>query len=167
MPITPRQRPLRARRCPPRRTPPCVQRGGHHSAGRPPHRSARRSTLAKPKRRRFTAKYKLRILREADALDETGGVGEMLRREGLYFSYLSAWRRERERGELDGLKPKTRGRKPSPGKATAKESQRLARENERLKKQLAQAEAIIEIQKKVASLLGITLKTIDDDGSDS
>lgn len=123
--------------------------------------------VAKPKRRRFTAKYKLRILREADELDETGGVGEMLRREGLYFSYLSAWRRERERGELDGLRPKARGRKPSPDKGIAKDNHRLARENERLKKQLAQAEAIIEIQKKVASLLGITLKTVDNDGSDS
>ena len=72
----------------------------------------------------------------------------MLRREWLYFSYLSAWRRERELGEFAGLNPKTRGRKASPDKATRKESQRLARENERLKKQLAQAEAIIEIQKK-------------------
>lgn len=123
--------------------------------------------VAKPKRRRFTAKYKLRILREADALDETGGVGEMLRREGLYFSYLSAWRRERERGELDGLKAKTRGRKPSPDKGLAKENQRLSREVERISKQLAQAEAIIGIQRKVASLLGIQLKTIDDDESDS
>lgn len=123
--------------------------------------------VAKPKRRRFTAKYKLRILREADALDETGGVGEMLRREGLYFSYLSAWRRERERGELDGLTPKTRGRKPSPDKGLAKENQRLSREVERISKRLAQAEAIIGIQKKVASLLGIQLKTIDDDESDS
>lgn len=86
---------------------------------------------------------------------------------GLYFSYLTTWRRERERRELTGLHPKTRGRKPSPGKGTAKESGHLSRENERLKKQLAQAEAIIEIQKKVASLLGIQLKTIGDDGSDS
>lgn len=123
--------------------------------------------VAKPKRRRFTAKYKLRILREADALDESGGVGEMLRREGLYFSYLSAWRRERERGELDGLTPKARGRKPSPDKNLAKENQRLSREVERISKRLAQAEAIIGIQKKVASLLGIQLKTIDDDESDS
>lgn len=101
--------------------------------------------VAKPKRRRFTAKYKLRILRDADALGDDGKVGEMLRREGLYYSYLSAWRRERERAEPDGLKPKKRGRKPSPGKGAAKEAQRLARENERLKRQLAQAEAIIEM----------------------
>lgn len=123
--------------------------------------------LAKPKRRRFTAKYKLRILREADALGDSGDVGKMLRREGLYYSYLASWRLERQSGELAGLKPKTRGKKPSANKGIIKETQRLSRENTRLKKQLAQAEAIIDIQKKVASLLGITLKTLDSDENDS
>jgi transposase len=121
---------------------------------------------AKAKRRRFTAEFKRRILREADALAETGGIGEMLRREGLYTSHLSSWRRERERGELEGLAVKKRGRKARPDKELVEENQRLARENARLTKRLAQAETIIEVQKKVATLLGIPLKS-PDDGSDS
>jgi transposase-like protein len=122
---------------------------------------------AKAKRRRFTGEYKLRILREADARVETGGVGEMLRREGLYSSHLSTWRRERERGELNGLAPKKRGRKANPDTVLTQENERLARRVARLEKRLAQAEAIIDVQKKVASLLGIPLNRHDDDGSDS
>jgi len=122
---------------------------------------------AKAKRRRFTAEYKLRVLREADALAETGGIGEMLRREGLYTSHLSAWRRERERGELEGLAAKKRGRKARPDKELIEENQRMAREIARLEKRLAQAETIIDVQKKVATLLGIPLKSPENDGSDS
>ena len=122
---------------------------------------------AKAKRRRFSAEYKLRVLREADALAEIGGIGELLRREGLYSSHLSAWRRERERGELEGLAAKKRGRKADPDRVLAQENERLARENARLEQRLAQAEAIIEIQKKVSSILGIPLKRRDDDGSGS
>ncbi len=122
---------------------------------------------AKAKRRRFTGAYKLRILREADALLETGGVGEMLRREGLYSSHLSTWRRERQRGELEGLAAKKRGRKANPDAALTQENERLARRVTQLEKRLAQAEVIIDVQKKVASLLGIPLKPHDDDGSDS
>ena len=122
---------------------------------------------AKAKRRRFTAEYKLRVLREADALAETGGIGEMLRREGLYTSHLSTWRRERERGELEGLAAKKRGRKARPDKELIEENQRMAREIARLEKRLAQAETIIDVQKKVATLLGIPLKSPENDGSDS
>jgi transposase-like protein len=122
---------------------------------------------AKAKRRQFTVRYKLRILREADALAGTGGVGEMLRREGLYTSHLSAWRRQRERGELEGLSPKKRGRKGLPDKELLEENRRLAREVARLEKRLAQAETIIDVQKKVSTLLGIPLATAADDGSDS
>ncbi len=122
---------------------------------------------AKAKRRRFTAEYKRRILREADALAETGGIGEMLRREGLYTSHLSSWRRERERGELEGLAAKKRGRKGRPDKGLVDENQRLAREVARLEKRLAQAETIIDVQKKVATLLGIPLKSPESNGSDS
>ena len=122
---------------------------------------------AKAKRRRFTGAYKLRILREADALLETGGVGEMLRREGLYSSHLRTWRRERQRGELDALAAKKRGRKANPDAALTQENERLARRVTQLEKRLAQAEVIIDVQKKVASLLGIPLKPHDDDGSGS
>lgn len=103
---------------------------------------------AKAKRRRFCAEYKLRILREADALAETGGVGELLRREGLYCSHLSAWGRERERGELEELGAKKRGRKADPDRAPRKKNARLARQVARLEKRLEQAEAIIDVQKK-------------------
>lgn len=91
----------------------------------------------------------------------------MLRREGLYTSHLSAWRRQRERGELEGLSPKKRGRKGGPDKRLVEENRRLAREVARLEKRLAQAETIIDVQKKVSTLLGIPLKTPEDDGSDS
>ena len=122
---------------------------------------------AKATRRRFSASYKLRILREADALAETGGVGEMLRREGLYSSHLSTWRRERERGELEGLAGRKRGRKAGSGKALERENEHLARKVAQLEKRLEQAEAIIEIQKKLSSLLGIELPGPESTGSDS
>ena len=127
----------------------------------------RSEVTAKAKRRSFSAEYKLRILREADALAATGGIGEMLRREGLYSSHLTSWRGERERGELAGLAEKKRGRKAKADQALVKENQRLAREVARLEKRLAQAETIIEVQKKVATLLGIPMKSPDDDGSSS
>jgi transposase len=118
---------------------------------------------AKARRRRFSAGYKLRILREADALVENGGIGEMLRREGLYSSHLTSWRRERDQGQLDGLTPKKRGRKASPGKEILEENRRLARENERLKKRLAQAQTIIDVQKKLSTLLGLPLAGSESD----
>jgi transposase len=109
------------------------------------------------KRRRFSAKYKLRILEEADACRESGEIGALLRREGLYSSYLTAWRRQREQGQLDALSPKKRGRKPSVDEALAKELDALKRENQRLESRLQQAETIIEVQKKLSGLLGLTL----------
>jgi transposase-like protein len=127
----------------------------------------RSEVTAKAKRRSFSAEYKLRILREADALAASGGIGEMLRREGLYSSHLTSWRGERERGELAGLAEKKRGRKAKADQALVKENQRLARAVARLEKRLAQAETIIEVQKKVATLLGIPLKSPDGDGSSS
>lgn len=122
---------------------------------------------AKAKRRGFTAEYKARILREADTLAETGGVGELLRREGLYSSHLTSWRRARERGGVEGLTTKKRGRQGAPDRELLDENGRLKRENERLKKQLAQAEAIIDVQKKVSLLLDIPEKDPDAGGSDS
>jgi transposase-like protein len=114
--------------------------------------------VAKAKRKRFTAGEKLRILREVDACQGSGEIGALLRREGIYSSYLTTWRRQRERGELDGLAPQKRGPKPDP---QAAEIARLKRENERLQKRLQQAELIIDFQKKAAQLFGGTLETPD------
>jgi transposase len=108
--------------------------------------------VVKAQRRRFTAEYKQRILQEADAGTHPGEVGALLRREGLYSSHLSTWRRQRAQGELQGLMPAKRGRRADP---QAVENARLQRETERLKAQLARAELIIEVQKKVSQLLGL------------
>jgi len=101
----------------------------------------------KPQRRRFTAEYKLRILREADRLTGSGELGALLRREGLYSSHLTTWRQQRDEGTLVGLMPKRRGPKANPDAALIAENQRLKRETQRLAAKLRQAEAIIEVQK--------------------
>jgi len=103
--------------------------------------------LEKPVRRRFDAKYKLRILKLADSCTEVGQLGQLLRRGGLYSSHLTTWRRQREEGTLAALQPKRRGRKatsPAP----------LVQENERLTERLRQAETIIDVQKKISEMLG-------------
>ena len=121
----------------------------------------------KPRRRRFTAEYKLKILREVDACGP-GEQGALLRREGLYSSHLLVWRRQRENGELAGLEPKRRGRKPTRRRdPAALEIEKLKKENARLQRRLEQAELIIDVQKKVATMLGIPLKTIDDESEES
>ena len=122
--------------------------------------------LEKPVRRRFSVEYKLKILAEADACVTTGQLGELLRREGIYSSNLSTWRRQREEGALAGLTPKRRGRKAKPKNPLSDEVTRLQRENERLKKHLRQAELIIDVQKKVSEMLNIPLKTPDDERSE-
>ena len=104
-------------------------------------------------RRRFSAAYKLRILAEADRLEGTGEIGALLRREGLYSSHLTNWRKEREAGALAALEPKKRGPRKDEPNPLAPEVDRLAQENARLAKKLKKAEAIIEFQKKVAALL--------------
>ena len=108
--------------------------------------------VVKAQRRRFTAEYKQRILQEADACTHAGDIGALLRREGLYSSHLNTWRHQRARGALQGLSPAKRGRKADP---QAAEHARLVRETERLKAQLARAELIIDVQKKVSQLLGL------------
>ena len=119
-----------------------------------------RAAMANPEvvpmaeRRRFTAEEKLRILEEADACTEPGEIGALVRREGIYSSYLSRWRQARDRGQLTGLGGQSRGPKPATDAALAKEVARLRRENERLQARLDQAEAIIEVQKKLSQLLG-------------
>jgi transposase len=113
----------------------------------------------KPVRRRFTAEYKLRILREAEACQRHGELGALLRREGLYSSHLTTWRQQRDQGALDALQAKRRGRKPQSINPLAAENERLQRENDRLAMRLKQAETIIDVQKKVSEILGLNLPT--------
>jgi transposase len=136
----------------------------HNQQATPQQRGDHRAdpeVLEKPIRRRFTAEYKLRILREADACSQPGDIGKLLRREGLYSSNLTTWRRQRERGALNGLKANKRGRKASKRNPLLPEVERLRKENQRLAKQLKQANLIIEVQKKVSQLLGIPLQPQD------
>jgi transposase-like protein len=117
--------------------------------------------VADAKRRTFTAEYKQRILEEADAAAaQPGGIGALLRREGLYSSHLVTWRRERQAGVLKGLTPHRRGPK-SRRNAQEDEMQKLRRENQRLAEQLRKAEIIIDVQKKVGALLGWPLPKAD------
>ncbi|HZI75229.1 MAG TPA: IS3 family transposase [Gemmatimonadales bacterium] len=101
----------------------------------------------KPKRRQFTAEYKRSIVAQAEACRDDGAIGGLLRREGLYSSHLTTWRRQKEQGEFDALTPKKRGRKSTANPLT-EENQRLRKENARLSRRLEQAELIIDVQKK-------------------
>lgn len=116
--------------------------------------------VEKAKRQRYSAEYKQRILREAETCRATGEIGALLRREGLYSSHLTTWRRQRERGELEGLSPQKRGPKADP---QVIELGKLRRENERLRERLRKAELIIEVQKKVSQILGVALPESDQD----
>ena len=113
---------------------------------------------AQPQRRRFTPAYKARIVEEAMACTEPGQIGALLRREGLYSSALTLWRRQYQAGALQALKDDKRGRKQTRD-ARDQELERLRREVERLNKKLSQAELIIDIQKKVAAMLGHPIET--------
>ena len=113
----------------------------------------------KPKRRHFTAEYKRSIVAQAEACRDDGAIGALLRREGLYSSHLTTWRRQKEQGELEALAPKKRGRK-STANPLAEENQHLRKENARLSRRLEQAELIIDVQKKVSALLGISLPEV-------
>jgi transposase-like protein len=107
--------------------------------------------IPKAERRRFSAEYKQRILAEADACTERGQIGALLRREGLYSSHLDKWRKQRARGVLQALTPQKRGPKPDP---LAAEIAQLRHENAQLRTRLQRAEHIIDVQKKLAELLG-------------
>lgn len=110
----------------------------------------------KAKRRTFTAAYKQWVLEEAEKCrEQPGGIGALLRREGLYSSHLTTWRRQQEAGQSAGLTPQKRGPKTNP---EAEEVSRLRRENARLTRQLEKAELIIAAQKKLSEVLGITLE---------
>ena len=109
---------------------------------------------AKPQRRSFTAEYKRRLLKEADACTTPGAVGALLRREGLYSSHLVEWRRARARGELAALTPKKRGRKPIPVDPRDRKIAELERQLAHMTGRAERAEALVEAQKNLAALLG-------------
>ena len=118
---------------------------------------------AKVQRRRFSAEYRLRMLKQADACKKPGEVGALLRREGLYSSLLTNWRRQREQGALQDLRARRRGPKP---RSIDPRVTQLEAENRRLQRKLQRAETIITLQKKVAEILGIPLKPLDNDETD-
>lgn len=120
---------------------------------------------AKAKRRRFTAEYKRKILKAADACDR-GELGALLRREGLYSSHLVEWRRARDAGELAGLAPKKRGPKVQAPDPIADKLAATEREVARLKAENAKLQIICDVQKKLSQLLGVTLPTVPEDESD-
>ena len=115
----------------------------------------------RPKRRTFTAGDKLRILEETDRAAGTGDIGAILRREGLYSTTLTEWRRQRD---LGALAPARRGPKVSPPHPLTAELAKARQENARLRQRLERAEAIIDLQKKVAHLLGTALDPSDSAG---
>jgi transposase-like protein len=118
--------------------------------------------VAKPKRRRFTAEYRLRILEEADRCTGMGEVGQLLRREGLYSSHLTNWRKTRRDGALRGLRSKKRGVKPEASNPLEPKVRALEAKVSRLEKDLHKAHIILDVQEKVAGLLGFSLE----DGKD-
>ena len=118
----------------------------------------------KATRRRFTADYKMRILSQAEACRGAGEIGVLLRREGLYSSHLTTWRRQRDAGILLGLKPQRRGPKPMVPNPLQGEIDRLRKETGRLQKRLKQAELIIEVQRKISEILGIPLQEPSEKG---
>ena len=142
--------------------------GGGTDRGRrppvvPPPVAASPELSDRPRRRTFTAKDKLRILAEADRAAATGGIGAILRREGLYSSALTSWRRQRDAGAIGALSPAMRGPKTAEPNPLATELTRLQQDHARLTQRLTRAEAIIDSQKKVAALLGIPLAPSDNE----
>ncbi|MBL8911434.1 MAG: helix-turn-helix domain-containing protein [Archangium sp.] len=116
----------------------------------------------KPKRRHFTAQEKLAFLKRADACTKVGELGALLRSEGIYSSSLASWRRARDLGELDALKPKKRGPKAVVPDARDKEIAELKRALAKADARAKKAEALVELQKKVSELLGIQLPKEDE-----
>lgn len=112
----------------------------------------------KAQRRKFSAQYKLDILKRAAECKAPGALGALLRSEGLYSSHLAKWREQRDAGELAGLTPKKRGRKGVEVDARDRKIVELQRENAKLAARAERAEALVELQKKVASLLGTPLE---------
>ncbi len=130
------------------------------TAGTPKSPHANPEVVAQAKRRRFSADYKQRILAEADQAKGSGGIAALLRREGLYSSLLTTWRRERKAAALQALAPRKRGPK-SKRDPVAEENQQLSLQNQRLTEELRKVEIVIDVQKKVAALLGRPILTAD------
>jgi transposase-like protein len=124
-------------------------------AGAPPDPEV----AAKPRRRQFTAAYRLRILEEADRCTTSGEIGQLLRREGLYSSHLSNWRKAQREGSLAALAPKKRGARPKARNPLEPKVRQLEAENARLKAELHKAHTILDVQEKVAGLLGFDLES--------
>lgn len=147
--------------------------GGAATGGAGPGEDRGRSPVpstevsAKARRRTFTAEYKLRILTAVESARESGAIGALLRREGLFFSHLTKWKAQRRAGALKALAPRRRGPRAAPPNPLAKRVAELERENRRLQRRLAQSEAVLEIQKKVSELLGIPLDRPESDGRTS
>lgn len=118
----------------------------------------------RPERRQFTAAYKLSVLQKLDGCKEPGSVGQVLRREGLYSSLVSTWRVQRQMGALTGLAPQKRGRKPEPVNPLAAKYAALERKNRSLERKLKRTEMLVEIQKKIADLFGISLEKPENEG---
>ncbi len=140
-----------------------ARRATGDSGARGPEGAPDPEVTERAKRRRFTAEYKLRILRKADACKGDGDVGALLRREGLYSSQLAAWRRQRDEIAKAGLKARKRGPK---AKVVDPRVKQLARENARLKRRLERVELMLATQKKVSEMLGIPLIPPDTDEND-
>jgi transposase-like protein len=124
-------------------------------AGAPPDPEV----AAKPRRRQFTAAYRLRILEEADRCTTSGEIGQLLRREGLYSSHLSNWRKAQREGSLAALASKKRGARPKARNPLEPKVRQLEAENARLKAELHKAHTILDVQEKVAGLLGFDLES--------
>jgi transposase len=124
---------------------------GSAPAGAPPDPEV----VATAQRRQFTSGEKHRILDAAERCTQPGEIGALLRKEGIYSSHLNTWRKQRAAAERTGLAPQQRGRKADPARSEERHVARLAQENERLRRRLTQAHAIIDVQKKLCALLGV------------
>jgi hypothetical protein len=120
--------------------------------------------VATARRRQFTSGDKRRILDAADRCTQPGEIGALLRKEGIYSSHLTTWRRQRAADERAALAPHKRGRKADPAQAEDRRVLQLTQENDRLRRKLAQANAIIDVQKKLCALLGLSTDETPSEG---
>ena len=148
---------------------PLLQNRGDVVGGREPWRlvfGSESRSFDKPRRRGFTVEYKLSVLKKADACTKPGELGTLLRREGLYSSTLSGWRRQRRQGTLAALRAKKRGRKADPVNPLAPRVAELEHEIRRLKQKLHHAETIIDVQKKLSEMLGVPMTPLENESDE-